>query len=102
MGPCAKAVVKCTLVTRAGEHIVGSNWCANPQPVCPRLPGEDYAKCTSVCQQEGHAEAVALRVAGGRVVGTRAYLEGHTYACRDCQHAMFAAGVISFTVGPPP
>jgi hypothetical protein len=101
-GPCAKTTVRCTLVTAAGEHIVGENWCANPQPVCPREPGEGYEKCKTVCQQEGHAETVVVRLAGPKAHGARAYLTGHTYACMDCQHAMFAAGVAAFGIGNPP
>jgi hypothetical protein len=100
-GPCVKATVRCTLVTPTGERIVGENWCHNPQPTCPRLPGEDYAKCKSICQQEGHAEVVAVRRAGEKAGGARAYLEGHTYACMDCQHALFGAGVISLSIGKP-
>ena len=42
MGPCAKTTTRCTLVTPGGTHIVGTNECRNPQPVCPRLPGEGY------------------------------------------------------------
>jgi hypothetical protein len=101
-GPCAKTIVRCTLVTPAGEHIIGENWCANPQPVCPRAPGEDYTKCTTICQQEGHAEVVAVRIAGPKARGARAYLSGHTYACMACQHAMFGAGVVAFGLGEPP
>jgi len=100
-GPCAKTTVRCTLVTPDGERIVGTNRCANPQAVCPRLPGEDYTKCTTICQQEGHAEQVAVRMAGPKAIGARAYLEGHTYACMACQHAMFAAGVTCFGIGAP-
>ena len=81
---------------------MGENWCENPQTVCPRSPGEDYAKCKSVCRQEGHAEVVALRMAGAKATNARAYIEGHTYACQSCQEALFAAGVASFTVGAPP
>jgi hypothetical protein len=98
MGPCAKQIVKCTLVFPDGNYVVGENWCANPQQECPRAVGEDYQKCKSICQQEGHAEIVALRIAGEMAFGSRAYLEGHTYACRECQEALFAAGVRSFTV----
>lgn len=101
-GPCAKAVVRCTLITPDGERFVGENWCETPQAVCPRVPGEDYAKCRTICRQVGHAEQVAMILAGEKAVGARAYLEGHTYACMECQHAMFAAGVASFTVGKPP
>lgn len=73
-----------------------------PWAVCPREPGEGYEKCTSICRQAGHAEAVAVRMAGDFARGARAYLQGHTYACMACQHALFGAGVISFSVGAPP
>jgi hypothetical protein len=104
LGPCAKATIRCTLVTAAGEHIVGENWCRNPQPVCPRLPGEDYTKCSTVCDQEGHAEQVAARLAGEKARGAHAYIEGHTYACRPCQEDLYGAGVRAISVGikPPP
>lgn len=100
-GPCAKVTVTCTLVTLDGERIVGTNWCANPQTTCPRQPGEDYAKCKSVCGQEGHAEVVAIRLAGIKTKGSRAYIENHTYACQNCQETLFAAGVRSLTIGRP-
>lgn len=100
-GPCAKARVFCEITTPAGERFVGENWCANPQAVCPRLPGEDYTKCTTVCQQEGHAEVVAVRLAGEKAGGATAILRGHTYACRPCQEAMFGAGVRFFGVEAP-
>lgn len=102
MGPCAKTQVRCTLITQKGERVIGENWCLSPQKVCPRTAGEGYEKCASVCRQLGHAEAVALRRAGGSAVGARAYLEGHTYACRECQEALFGAGVESLSVSPPP
>jgi hypothetical protein len=100
-GPCAKTTVRCTIVTVAGDHITGENWCANPQPVCPREIGEGYAKCQTICRQEGHAEAVAVRLAGPKARGARAYLTGHTYACQSCQEALFGAGVESLSVGVP-
>lgn len=105
LGPCAKVTVTCTLIDYAGRKVVGTNACANPQRECPRLSGEDYTKCTTVCNQQGHAEIQALRAAGifvaGGARGARAYLQGHTYACRECQEALFAAGVLSITVGAP-
>jgi len=100
-GDCAKLVVGCTLVAADGERIFGANWCANPQEVCPREPGEDYTKCTTICQQLGHAEEVALKEAGNKAKGARAILEGHTYACRDCQEALFSAGVVSLEIKHP-
>jgi len=100
-GLCAKATVICTLVTPDGARIVGTNECENPQTVCPRVPGDGYEKCYSVCRQVGHAEMVAVMRAGDRARGSRAYIEGTTYACMNCQHGLFAAGVKSISVGAP-
>lgn len=102
IGPCAKAQVKCTLVTRSGARFVGTNECFNAQPKCPREPGEDYTKCRTICQQLGHAETVALVIAGTRAKGAHAYIEGHNHACKNCQIAMSHAGVAAFTLGAPP
>lgn len=93
MGPCAKQRVFCDLHTTDGRVIRGENWCENPQPVCPREPGEDYTKCKTICRQEGHAEVVAVRLAGDAAKGSIAHLSGHTYACQNCQEALFGAGV---------
>lgn len=101
LGLCAKATVRCTLVFPDGRQVVGTNACANPQDICPRLPGEGYEKCATVCDQRGHAEIQALAAAGGSATGARAYVEGHTYACRECQESLFAAGVAAFTIGAP-
>lgn len=101
LGRCAKATVRCTLVTRSGERIVGENWCENPQPFCPQQPGEGYEKCKSICKQRGHAEVEAVVLAGPKAQGARAYVEGHTYACQNCQETLFAAGVLSLTIGSP-
>lgn len=100
---CAKATVRCVIVTRSGARIEGSNACANPQTVCPRAPGEDYTKCSTICQQGGHAEAQAVkRALPSELRGAHAYLKGHTYACRDCQEALFGAGVAALSIGEPP
>lgn len=101
-GPCAKTVVRCTLVFPEGRRVVGENSCANPQPACPREPGEDYLKCKTICRQDGHAEVMAVMAAGGLAVGAHAYVEGNTYACRNCQETLFGAGAAALTVGPPP
>lgn len=101
MGPCAKARIKCTLVTTDGDHVIGENWCLNPQEVCPRAPGEDYEKCKTICRQLGHAEDMAVRLAGEKAKGAAAFLEGHTYACMSCQHALFDAGVQTLSRGAP-
>lgn len=99
IGPCAKATVRCEIVSLDGKRIIGTNYCNNSQPVCPRKQGEGYEKCKSVCDQEGHAEVVAVALAGADAVGSTAYLTGHTYACQPCQEALFGAGVAFLAVG---
>ena len=101
IGPCAKTQTKCTIYTKDGAEYVGTNYCHNPQKVCPRKPSDGYDKCKTICHQEGHAEQVAVDVAGKQAVGATAYLEGHTYYCMDCQHALFSAGVVSLRLGKP-
>ncbi|WP_143328217.1 hypothetical protein [Caballeronia pedi] len=94
--------MKCTLIARDGERFVGENLCAVPQVVCPREPGEGYDKCITICGQSGHAETMALAAAGDKARGARAYVEGHGYACRDCQIQLFSSGVEALTIGAPP
>lgn len=70
---CAKVHVEALLMTREGAFFRGTNGCAQPQVKCPRYAGEGYAKCKSVCEQEGHAETVAMdraRLSGWRYGGT--------------------------------
>lgn len=93
MGPCAKVIVLCTIQGNDGVTYAGTNWCENPQKVCPRLPGEDYTKCKTICNQQAHAEVNALAEAGAAADGGTALLHGHTWFCRQCQEALFTAGV---------
>lgn len=103
LGPCAKLQVRCTIVTPDGSRFIGENWCASPQPVCPRAPGEGYEKCKTVCGQLGHAEEVAVMLAGDAARGAHAYVENHTHACRNCQEVLFGeAGIKALTIGAPP
>lgn len=95
---CAKATVTCTIHSSSGRLIgEGSNACANPQSRCPRQRGEGYEKCTSICDQQGHAELQALADMKTRNVLSLlpkfAIIKGHTYACQHCQEALFSAGV---------
>lgn len=115
MGPCAKRVVSCEIEVVdvfCGVHrFIGRNDCENPQPVCPRLPGEGYEKCKTVCRQQGHAELQALRKFNVWVAqhpgdlehayNVRATVKGHTYICRDCQEAMYASGLKWLRVEQP-
>lgn len=95
---CAKTVVICDIVTAMGRVFTGSNACEQPQQTCPRLPGEGYEKCVSICQQPGHAEIMALREAGIHAKGAKAYIYGIGHVCRECQEALYDAGVESISV----
>ena len=97
-GPCAKRRVVCMLEHWTGEKFFGENDCANPQTICPRLPGEGYDKCKSVCQQAGHAETEALKKAGTKAPGCQGTLYGHYWICEPCGAALRDAGVYSITI----
>lgn len=99
-GPCAKRQTICVITTAGGTKFRGANDCANPQAVCPRLPGEGYEKCQSICQQAGHAEAEAIKTAGEHAKGARAELWGHYYICEPCGRALREAGITSLTIYP--
>lgn len=97
LGPCAKAQVKCTIVN-GWRKFVGENLCLKPQTECPRQEGEGYEKCKSICKQIGHAEEVALEVAGRFAYGATAYIEGHTRCCKTCERKLKEAGVIHIVI----
>ena len=96
---CAKRHVECRIEIYEGiftTSVTGTNGCANPQETCPRLPGEDYTKCKTICQQGDHAERDALtkaKTAGLDVRGARAILTGHHWMCDACGTALRDAGV---------
>jgi deoxycytidylate deaminase len=92
-GPCAKRAVECVITATDGQTFVGRNDCENPQPVCPRLPGEGYEKCKSICNQAGHAEREAVKAAGEHARGGSALLTGHYWMCEPCGAALRDAGV---------
>jgi deoxycytidylate deaminase len=98
IGPCAKATVTCEIVAVDGQRFLGTNYCNNAQSICPREEGEGYEKCKSICDQVGHAEVVAVGLAGDNAKGATAYLSGHTYACQHCQESLFGAGVAFLSV----
>nr|BDD47793.1 hypothetical protein 11 [Deltaproteobacteria bacterium] len=93
---CAKLQVIALLVSPKGEIFVGTNWCHEPQEVCPRadLPsGVGYEMCENVCKQHAHAEVDACIQAGEAARGSKVYLIGHSYACDDCMKVMAKHGV---------
>ena len=96
VGPCAKARVTATITLPDGRVFRGTNDVRNPQPSCPRI-GQAYARddfrlCVEVCQQQGHAEAMALRAAGGWAPGAVVRVSHHR-CCYACTAALTAAGV---------
>lgn len=99
-GPCAKVQVCCTIITTDNQRFVGENVCRNPQPTCPRLPGEDYTKCKTVCDQVSHAEVAAVKAAGCESRGSTAYVE-YAYVCEKCKHHCQIHGV-RVVIGAPP
>jgi hypothetical protein len=104
-GPCTKQVVTCTLVHPDGRRWVGENWVRNHQETCPRqgMPsGQGYELCRDVCQQAGHAEEVAVRMAGADATGCTAYVEGHSYICENCEAVLQSAGVVAMHIAAPP
>jgi hypothetical protein len=100
-GPCARRRVTCDLMTAEGPTFHGENDCANPQAVCPRLPGEGYEKCQSICQQGAHAEIKAIHAcvnAGYSAAGAVAIIQGHYYICEPCGAALRDAGVTQIRI----
>lgn len=92
---CAKRHVWCEIEAH-GRLFYGSNACDNPQPVCPREPGEGYEKCKTICRQVGHAEMVALDKAiasGVELKYAHATVGGHYYVCEWCARALRDAGI---------
>lgn len=108
---CAKQTVTCWLrpsdyqrAVRLHERldpVGGTNAVLNPQTACPRVPGEGYSKCITVCGQQGHAEIQALRNArllGIDVTGYDAHITGHYYACESCARALRDAGIARIVI----
>jgi deoxycytidylate deaminase len=104
-GPCAKQVVRATIVALNGDRFYGENDCANPQEICPRgdMPsGVGYHLCKDICKQGAHAEVSAIIAAGPDAIGGKLYLEGHTYACNSCKAESEAAGIKEIIIASPP
>lgn len=106
MGPCAKQRVVAVVSIRGREDvIIGENICLNPQPVCPRLPGEAYAKCYTHCAQLGHAEETALRqirmlgIDPKDILGIDVF--GHSGPCDNCRSLLDTYGLLDITTFIP-
>ncbi len=103
-GPCAKQTVTATLIAKDGETFVSTNYCREPQVTCPRadMPtGQGYEKCINICKQDGHAEVNAVKLAGDKANLSKIYLQGHYYACDNCQSVAKNAGVQEIILQKP-
>ena len=98
---CAKQSVTAVIVNK-GNFWVGSNWCENPQEICPRkdMPsGVGYELCKDICKQKYHAEVDVCMKAGENARGGTLYLMGHTYCCDDCKKVMSEHGIEKIVIG---
>ncbi len=103
--PCAKLTTRATVISPDGWRFSATNWCRTPQAQCPRAgmaTGIGYDLCKTVCGQSGHAEVNACKLAGAHARGGWLFLEGHTYACDNCQSVMRGYGINRFAIGVPP
>lgn len=91
-GPCAKRRMQAVLTGASGRVYVGENVCLNPQDSCPRLPGEGYEKCKTICKQVGHGEEIALQAAGEDARGGSLRITHH-YLCKSCEVLVARSGV---------
>lgn len=107
-GPCAKAHVVATLITKKGERYESSNFCLTPQQECPReiqgyRAGEGYHLCKTICNQVGHAKENVLFFAKKNkadVRGSTIYVD-YSWICNNCKKLGEDVGV-NIVVGKPP
>lgn len=100
---CAKQET-IAIIIKNGEFIVGSNWCENPQSVCPRIglpTGVGYGMCRDICGQKNHAEVDACLKAGDFANGADLYLIGNYYCCDNCKKVMKEYGIKNIHILKP-
>lgn len=99
---CAKQATAAVVVKNG--VVIGSGTNAGKKlKECPReaagcKTGEGYHLCKQHCDQEGHAEVMAIKDAigkgfDGELEGADLYLDGHWYCCKNCWDAMIAVGI---------
>jgi deoxycytidylate deaminase len=101
---CAKQITTCKIITTDGREFNGENYCLVPQLECPRLEGEGYEKCKSICFQIGHAEEVAIMHAlhaGANLKGATAII-GHDRVCANCSNLLTSHGITTIKLTGSP
>ena len=94
---CAKTQVIAILYNKEDtEFAFGTNFCKNPQEICPREEGEGYEKCKSICDQPAHAEINAIKDAVNKnmtVEGSTMIILKHRDMCDNCRQFVTNYGV---------
>lgn len=91
------------VIIKGSKYWVGSNWCEEPQRLCPRcFDNVDYTLCKSLCRQPNHAEVDALNKANKNANGANLYLLGHYYCCDSCHEKMSKAGIKNVFINQMP
>lgn len=89
------------VVVKNGKVIGRGTNAAKKVDICPRVThncptGTGYEFCKSVCNQEGHAEIMAIRSAlnvDSNLEGCDLYLEGHWWICENCWNEIIKVGI---------
>lgn len=103
---CLKQPVYAMIKTKSGKEYFGSNTTNNKVDVCPRVTlncksGEGYEHCKSTCDQNAHAEVMAIKAAmkhESNLQGAKLFLVGHTYCCDNCLLEMKKAGITDYEI----
>lgn len=119
--PCLKRAVRCRIVwdTPLGRSgVTATNSCSiGEATVCPRVTaGFHSGESDELCGPPKHAEQQAVKLLLKRlslvdpfqdapqslpevgVMDATAYIYGHDWLCRACQHALTAVGVTHFVI----
>ncbi|OQB40865.1 MAG: hypothetical protein BWY04_01184 [candidate division CPR1 bacterium ADurb.Bin160] len=97
---CAKRHVIAVVIGSNGKPYFGHNMCLNPQKECPRINGEGYDKCKSICNQPHHAEPMAILQAGEYAKGGIIMVINQDRICDNCQKIIKEAGIIQSIIIP--
>lgn len=89
---CCKKQTTVAIIMKNNQVIsIASNYIKNNIQECPRknMPtGQSYDLCKTICNQVGHAEENACKLAEDDAKGAVLYLIGHYYICNSCLDVM--------------
>jgi len=103
--PCLKQKTRCIVIGKDKDELFeATNSChVGDAEVCPRVTagcptGEGY----DLCGPPKHAEQEVAAILPPDLEEGVAYLFGHDWMCRDCQHSLVAKGVRKFVITGEP